>query len=60
MYWLRTLSLLVVSSRVKTKALFVSRYSTEVSVRELQNSLMEKLRLSSIVCTNLKKENKYK
>jgi hypothetical protein len=51
---LNSSSLPVVSKRVKTKALFVSRFSTEVSAHDVENSLKEQLKLSSIVCTKLK------
>ena len=58
MYWVRNFSpLLVVSNRVKNKPSFVPIYSPEVSARDLENSLQEKLHLFSIVCTDLKNEN---
>jgi hypothetical protein len=47
-------SLPVVSKRVKTKALFVWRFSPEVSARDVEHSLKEQPKLSSIVCTKLK------
>jgi hypothetical protein len=47
-------SLPVVSKRNKTKALFVSRFSPEVSASDVDNSLKEQLKLSLAVCTKLK------
>jgi hypothetical protein len=47
-------SLPVVSKRPKTKALFVSRFSPEVSASDVENSLKEQLKLSLVVCTKLK------
>jgi hypothetical protein len=44
-------SLPAVSKRVRTKALFVSRFSMEVSTHDIQNSLKAQLKHSSIVCT---------
>ena len=46
--------LLVVSKRVKTKALFVSQFSPEVSSRDIEKSLKEQLKLSLLACTRLK------
>jgi hypothetical protein len=40
--------------RVKTKALFVSRCTPDVSGRDAENSLKEQLKLSSTACTKLK------
>jgi hypothetical protein len=39
---------------VKTKALFVSRFSPDVTSVETENSLKEQLLLKSLVCTRLK------
>jgi hypothetical protein len=47
-------SLPVVSKRVKTKALFVLRFSPEVSASDAENSLKEQLKFSLVVCTKLK------
>jgi hypothetical protein len=47
-------SLPVVSKRPKTKALFVSRFSAEVSASDVENSLQEPLKLSLVVCAKLK------
>ena len=52
--------LLVVSIKVKNIVLFLPLGSPEVSAPDLENSLKEKLQRSSIVFTDLKKENKYK
>jgi hypothetical protein len=48
----------VVSKRVKTKALFVSRFSPEVSSRDIEKFLKEQLKLSLPICTRLKTEFK--
>jgi hypothetical protein len=43
-----------VARRVKTKALFISRFSPDVTSVEIENFLKEQLLLKSLVCTRLK------
>jgi hypothetical protein len=53
-------SLSTVPKRVRTKALFVSRFSPEVSSAEVEQSLNDQLELVSLKCTRLKtKYNSY-
>jgi hypothetical protein len=47
-------SLPIVSKRERSKALFVSRFSPEVTVADVEKSLKEQLSLKSLVCTRLK------
>ena len=47
-------SLPIIARRVKTKALFVSRFSPDVTSTDIENSLKEQLLLKSLVCTRLK------
>jgi hypothetical protein len=56
----RNCSLVTISKRVKTKSLFVSLFSPNITSRDIEESLKEQLKLSSIVCTKLKtKYNTY-
>jgi hypothetical protein len=50
-------SLPVVSKRPKTKALFVSRLSPEVSASDIEKSLKEQLNLSFVISIKLKTKN---
>jgi hypothetical protein len=53
-------SLCVVAKRVRTKALFVSRFATDVTSTDIEKSLNEQLKLTSLTCTRLKtKFNSY-
>lgn len=53
-------SLPTVPKRVRTKALFVSRFSPEVSSADVEQSLKDQLELASLKCTKLKtKYNSY-
>jgi hypothetical protein len=53
-------SLSTVPKRVRTKALFVSRFSPEVSSADVEKSLKDQLELASLKCTKLKtKYNSY-
>jgi hypothetical protein len=47
-------SLHIIAGRVKTKALFVSRFSPDVTSTDRENFLKEQLLLKSLVCTWLK------
>jgi hypothetical protein len=47
-------SLPTVPKRVRTKALFVSRFSPEVSSADVEQSLKDQLELASLKCTKLK------
>jgi hypothetical protein len=47
-------SLPVVSKRERSKALFVSRFSPEVTTIDIEESLKEQLSLKRLVCTRLK------
>ena len=47
-------SLPIIARRVKTKSLFVSRFSPDVKCIDIENSLKEQLLLKSLVCTRLK------
>jgi hypothetical protein len=47
-------SLPIIARRVKTKALFVSRFSPDVTATDIENSLKEQPLLKSLVCTRLK------
>jgi hypothetical protein len=49
-----TPSLPVVAKNVKTKALFVSRFSPEVTADDVHKSIVEQLGLNKLVCTRLK------
>jgi hypothetical protein len=54
------MSLSVVAKRVRTKSLFVSRFSTDVTSTDIDKSLNEQLKLTSLTCTRLKtKFNSY-
>jgi hypothetical protein len=44
----------IISKETRSKALFVLRFSPEVSSGDLENSLKEKLSLKKLVCTRLK------
>jgi hypothetical protein len=48
------LSLSVVPRWAKTKSLFVSRFSPEVTTTDIERSLNEQLKLKSLSCTRLK------
>jgi hypothetical protein len=47
-------SLPVVSKRERSRALFVSRFSPEVTTVDIEESLKEQLSLKRLVCTRLK------
>lgn len=47
-------SLPVISKKERSKALFVSRFSPEVTTSDIEASLKEQLRLKNLVCTRLK------
>jgi hypothetical protein len=47
-------SLPIVSKRERSKALFVSRFSPEVTATDVEKSLKEQLSLKRLVCTRLK------
>jgi hypothetical protein len=47
-----TSTLPVVSKQVRTKALFLSRFSPEVSSRDIENSLKEQLKLSLLASSD--------
>jgi hypothetical protein len=47
-------SLATVPKKVRTKALFVSRFSPEVTSADVEKSLKEQLELASLKCTKLK------
>jgi hypothetical protein len=49
-------SLPIVSKRERSKALFVSRFSPEVTAADVEKSLKEQLSLKRLVCTRLKTE----
>jgi hypothetical protein len=49
-----SLSLPVISIHERSKALFVSRFSPEVTADDVHNSLKEQLSLKKLVCTKLK------
>jgi hypothetical protein len=54
-YWGEKLSsLCVVAKRVRTKSPFVSRFSTDVTSTDIEKSLNEQLKLTSLTCTRLK------
>jgi hypothetical protein len=60
MIGVRNSSLVTISKSVKTKSLFVSRFSPHVTSSDIEESLNEQLKLSSLVCTRLKtKHNTY-
>jgi hypothetical protein len=60
MIGVRNSSPVTVSDRVKTKSLFVSRFSLNVTSRDTEESLNVQLKLSSLVRTRLKtKYNTY-
>jgi hypothetical protein len=44
---------MIIVRRVKTKALFVSSFSPDVTSTDIENSLKEQLLLKSLVCTRL-------
>jgi hypothetical protein len=44
----------VISKKERTKALFVSRFSPEVTAEDVHKSLKEQLSLKKLVCTRLK------
>jgi hypothetical protein len=48
------LSLSLVTKRVRMKSLFVSCFSTDVTSTDIEKSLNEQLKLTSLACTRLK------
>jgi predicted HicB family RNase H-like nuclease len=44
----------IISKQARYKALFVSRFSPEVSTDDVEKSLNEQLSLNMLVCTGLK------
>jgi hypothetical protein len=47
-------SLPIVAKKIRSKALFVSRFSPQVTALDIEKSLREQLKLASLACTRLK------
>jgi hypothetical protein len=55
MIWVRSSSSLpIVAKKIRSKALFVSRFSPQVIAHDIEKSLREQLKLASLACTRLK------
>jgi hypothetical protein len=44
----------IISKRLRKKSLFVSRFSPDISEKDIEKSLLEQLKLALLTCTRLK------